>query len=265
MIKVTNLQYKYKHQREATLQDISFTIKPGEIIVVVGKNGAGKSTLGKLLSGIIKPRKGEVLIDNLDISVRKNRQKIFEKAGIVFQNPETQIIFGDIRDEISFTQSDAKEVEAALQLVGLGDQVQTSLWDLSLGQKQRVVLAEILARKPKYIILDEPTTMINSADKMKIHTIIRTLAAQGIGILLITNSAEELLLGQRILVLANGKVISEIKAQELLEKAEILEANGVALPQLLQLARELQKVDLTLNPKQWTPQAVVAEIQKVCL
>lgn len=231
MIEVKHLQYKYRRSEVAILRDISFTVREGEIVSLVGRNGSGKSTIGKIVAGIIRPKRGEVMIDGVDAGIRKNFGSVFEKVGIVFQNPETQIIFNDVREEMRFAcvQSGTNDIEAALEMVGMS-KVQTSdLWDFSLGQKQRVVLAEMLARKPRYLVLDEPTTMIDSLGKRKIHEIIRGLRAEGIGILLISNAADEIRIANRLVVLSDGKIVEEVGAAGLAERAKDLERYGVLL------------------------------------
>lgn len=209
MIKVRNLKYKYRRARAQILQNVSFDIMNGEIVALVGKNGSGKSTIGKLVAGIITPHKDQIYIDDLDVGVKKNYKQVFAKVGIVFQNPETQIIFNNIEDEMNFAlgQQDnmGKIIDKALNQVGIINR-NGNLWDFSLGQKQRVVLAEILARKPKYLVLDEPTTMIDSVGKREVWKLIRKLKSQGIGILLITNSDQEAAIADRIIKLQDGHI-----------------------------------------------------------
>lgn len=209
MIKVRNLKYKYRRSHSLILQDVSFDVKEGEIVALMGKNGSGKSTIGRLVSGIIKPQKNQVFVDGIDVGMKKNYKDIFAKVGIVFQNPETQIIFNNVHDELKFALGKRANVEGVvnkvLEQVGMAN-CKDNLWDFSLGQKQRIVLAEILAREPNYLILDEPTTMIDNTGKHEIWKIIRNLKLQGIGILLITNSNEEASIADRIIILRDGNI-----------------------------------------------------------
>lgn len=266
MISVKNLKYSYGKQE--VLKGVSFEIRAGEIVVLVGKNGSGKSTLGKLVTGILRPHAHEVTIDGIDVGVKRNYQKVFEKIGIVFQNPEAQIIFNNIQQEMEFalqnTAETEKAIDAALKSVGMDTKRKDNLWDFSLGQKQRVVLAEMLARRPKYLVLDEPTTMIDSDGKERIWEILRRLRERGLGILLATNSAEELLLADRVLVLADGEIKANICGEDLVKKAEILEKYKVRLPQLLRFVRELRRDGIEIRPEQWTPERVAEEIRKLC-
>lgn len=209
MIKVRNLQYKYRRACSPVLQDISFDVKNGEVVALMGKNGSGKSTIGRLVSGIVRPQKNQVFIDGIDVGIKKNYKKIFSKVGIVFQNPETQIIFNNVRDELKFAlgrHANAEKImDEVLEQVGMTGRAD-DLWDFSLGQKQRIVIAEILARRTRYLILDEPTAMIDSVSKHEIWKIIHNLQSQGIGILLITNSDEEASIADRIITLQNGYI-----------------------------------------------------------
>lgn len=210
MIRVNNLHYQYQYGEQKILKSVSFTVNPGEIVGLVGQNGAGKSTVGKLVAGIIQPPKNTVFIDDIDVGRRRNFASIFQKIGIVFQNPETQIIFNDVYEEMRFagakTGVSDSAIRSALETVGMLDKVGGELWDFSPGQKQRIVFAETLARQPQYLVLDEPTTMVDPAGKLKLRAIIRRLKKRGIGILLITNAREEMRLADRILTLVGGRI-----------------------------------------------------------
>ena len=240
MIKVQNLSYKYKNSNNI-LNNLNMEVYEGEILAIVGENGSGKSTLGKLLSGILKIKQGTITIDDEDIRKYNYNKNI----GIVFQNPENQIVFSNIRDEMSFSLKylSKEEIEerviTSLEKVKMYNITDKDLYELSLGQKQRVVIAEILAKKAKYIVFDEPTTMIDSKGKEKIYEIIKELKKDGYTIVYITNLSEELLLADRILILENGKIVEEIKKEELIEKSNILLEHNIKLPLIIELALKL--------------------------
>lgn len=265
MIKVEHVFYSYKDGNER-LKDIHFTIKEGETIAIVGKNGSGKSTLGRLLSGITKIKKGSITIDGLDISQKKNFPLIQEKIGIVFQNPENQIIFNRFYDEVAFslpslTKDEIKKrIHTVLEFVEMSSFKNHDLYTLSLGQKQRMVIAEALVKNPKYLILDEPTTMIDSLGKEKIYQILAHLKAQGYTLICITNLADEILLADRTLILSNGTIACEIKKEELLEKYFLFEQYGIFMPTLLDILVKLRKNGIKINLKDFSTTALVREI-----
>lgn len=253
MIKVQNVSFKYKNSESKVLDNLNFSIKEGEIVAIVRQNGSGKSTIARLISGITKLKEGSIIIDDVDISKNKNYKLIQDKIGIVFQNPENQIIFNNIYDEISFSLKNLdkleieKRINHALVQVGMFELKEQDLYSLSLGQKQRMMIAEVLAKNPKYIILDEPTTMIDSQGKEKIYEIIRDLKKQGYTIICITNLADEILIADKTLVLNEGKIVGEIEKNDLIDKSSILKEFGIKEPTLLKILTRLKENGIMLN------------------
>lgn len=256
MIKVENVSFKYKGSNSKILDGLNFSVEDGEVIAIVGKNGCGKSTIGKLISGILKLKEGNIQIDNLSVS--KDYKAVKDKIGIVFQNPENQIIFNSIYDELSFSLKglDKSEIEEridfALEQVQMAEFKKHDLYTLSMGQKQRMMIAEILAQKPKYIILDEPTTMIDTQGKEKIYEIISNLKKQGYTIICITNVADEILLADRTLILSGGEIKHEIRKNELIEKSSLLEEFGIKMPTLLKILINLKECGIELNMQEFS-------------
>ncbi len=258
MIRLENVSFKYKNSNCNVLDNINFCVNDGEIVAIVGKNGSGKSTIGKLISGVTKLKNGSIIIDDLDISNSKNLKLIRDKVGIVFQNPENQIIFNNIYDEISFclkglSQSEIDEkIDISLKQVGMLDFKNKDLYSLSLGQKQRLVIAEVLAKNPKYIVFDEPTTMLDGEGKELIYNIIGELKNKGYTIICITNLADEILLADRTLVLDKGKIVHNIKKVDLIENAYVLNDIGIKIPTLLKILLRLKENGITLNLKNFS-------------
>ena len=260
MIRLENVSFKYRESNKI-LDNINLNVQDGEIVAIVGKNGSGKSTIGKLIAGILKLKDGNIFIDDLDI--KKHQKEIRNRVGVVFQNPENQVIFNSIQDELSFSlkglskQEVENRINEALKKVEMSEFKNKELYNLSLGQKQRIMIAEVLAKKPKYIIFDEPTTMIDSLGKEKIYQIIKNLKEQGYTIICITNLADEILLADRTLVLEQGKIVLEIKKEELVEKASELKKYEIKLPTILEILVELQKAGVKVKAKDYTIQELV--------
>ena len=244
MIKICNLNFKYKNSSNI-LKNINLEIKEGETVAIIGKNGSGKSTLAKLISGIMKTKNGNIIIDDLDLAKKGEYKEAVKKVGIVFQNPENQIIFNNIYDELSFALKNLTKEEinnritTSLKKVDMYDYINNDLYSLSLGQKQRIAIAEILAKSPKYLVFDEPTTMIDSTGKECRSRRTTNLKKDGYTIIYTSNLAEEILLADRILILKNGQIVNEIKKDFLMESIDILEQNDIKLPMIVEIALKL--------------------------
>ena len=256
----------FERDNKKILNNVNLKIELGKFIAITGPNGSGKSTLGRLISGITKLKEGTITIDNINIS--KDVKTVREKVGIVFQNPENQIIFNNIYDELSFSlrNLNKEEIEnrisTSLKQVDMFDFKDKDLYTLSLGQKQRIMIAEILAKNPKYIILDEPTTMIDSYGKEKIHNIILDLKQKGYTIICITNISDEILLADRTLILDNGEIVAEIKKQELIDKYDILEKYGIKIPTLLSILVKLKANGIDLPIKNFSVEELSTVIKE---
>lgn len=266
MINIENLSYMY-NKKDIILKDINLKIKDGEIICIIGKNGSGKSTLLKLIAGIIKPSLGNVFIDNINILKRKELRK---EVGIVFQNPDSQILFPKVFDDIEFALNNLKienkneRIKNALKDVNLSDKEQKDTYNLSLGQKQRVNIASVLAINPKYILLDEPTTMIDSIEKENVYQIIKQLKKDGKTIIFTTNNINEILLSDRILILENKEIKHIIEKNKLLENIQILQECDIIIPDVIQIILKLNKNGKDISLKEWTISEMINEIVKVC-
>lgn len=252
MIKIENLSYKYKFS-DTILENINLDIHEGEIVVIVGKNGTGKSTLAKLISGILVLKNGDIHIDNVDVKNKKTKLELRKKIGILFQNPENQIIFPNVKDDLEFALNnlniDNKEnrVKVALELVGMEDFYDKETYGLSLGQKQRINIAGLLAVDTKYIVMDEPTTMIDTMGKEKIHRIIKNLKEKGYTFIIITNNSDEILLGDRIVILENKNIKKIINKAELLDNIDYLKECDIRIPDTIEIISKLRKKGIDIQ------------------
>lgn len=266
MLQVSQLSYRYPGGVAKVLAGVDLTVKNGEIVALVGQNGSGKSTLGRLIAGLHELQSGSVTIDGT--SYRQHKRGLRDDLSIVFQNPENQLLFNSYDEEIKFALPELSpaeletRVQQSLAAVGMSRFRHCDLNELSPGQKQRLVIAEALARGAKHLILDEPTAMIDSEGKREIATLVSRLRRSGYAILYLTNLTDEILLADRTLILAGGRIAAEIKRAELLSKAGLLTRYQIELPILLKLGLELQQQGLKLTPRQLTPQGIARALKE---
>ena len=266
MIKIQNLSYMY-NKKDLILDNINLQINNGETISIIGKNGCGKSTLLKLVAGIMKPSSGNIFIDDIDIYKRNNFRK---EVGIVFQNPDTQILFPKVYDDIEFAlknlnlEDRKKRIQNALKKVNLIDKEEQDTYTLSLGQKQRVNIASVLAINPNYIFLDEPTTMIDSKEKDNIYQIIKELKKENKTVIFVTNNINEILLSDKIIILKDKKIKHIIHKNELLKNVEILQECEIRIPDVIQIILRLKENGQDINLEEWTIEEMIDKIVKVC-
>lgn len=265
MIKLENVSYKYKNNQNV-LENINLQINENECIAIIGANGTGKSTLAKLISGILKPTEGNVFVDEINTREKKEVINLRRKIGIVFQNPENQIIFNKIYDDISFSikNLELKNIEnritEALKTVDMLENLEKPVYELSLGQKQRVAIASTLAIGSKYLCLDEATAMLDSKGKKEIYKIINHLKQNGYTIIYTTNVADEILMADKIIILDNLKIAKIIEKKELQENVETLKKYGIELPKILKILELLKQEGLNIKLDELTDKELVKKL-----
>ena len=220
MIEIKNISYKYEDK--FILKDINFKIKEGDFVAVIGHNGSGKTSLIKHFNGLLLPTKGEVIIDNLN--TKENEWEIKQKVGIVFQNPEDQLINSIVEEDVAFGLENLglppneirSKVKHILKKLDINHLSRENVNNLSFGQKQLVALAGVLVMEPKYIVFDEPTTMLDPKNKSNIIRIISTLNKDGTTIVLVTNNLEDIKkYVERIILLKEGRIIFDDKREKI--------------------------------------------------
>lgn len=270
MIKINELTFKYKSSKENVLEDINLEFKEGEVVSIIGKNGTGKSTLLKLITGLLKPFKGEVLIDDINVNDKKKFKELRKKLGIVFQNPDNQILFNRVYDDVKFSLDNLdldnkdERIKEALKKVDMHKCENSDTFKLSLGQKQRINIASVLAVKPKYILLDEPTTMIDSCGKENIYKIIEELKKDGFTIIYVTNNINEILISDRIIMLEDNKVKACFNKKEILGNVKLLEESEIRVPEIIYLILKLRQKGLDIQLKEFTIEEMMRKIVEVC-
>lgn len=250
MIVLSNVSFSYKKQKEI-LKDINLEIKPGEITMIVGKNGSGKSTLCSLLANILKA-KGTILVDDKDIKKMDNIS-LRQKIGIVFQNPSYQIIFDKVYDDMKFVLDNLKldnqeeRIIKSLESMNILNLKDENPYEMSLGQKQRIALATWLSVSPKYLILDEVTSMIDYKGKKDIYNLLLKLKKDGKGIIFSTNIMEEVIYADKIVVLDKSKIKKIIKKDELLDNLDLLVNVGLEIPFILNILKLLKDKGIEID------------------
>ena len=244
MIEIKDLQYKYKNSATSALEDINISISKGEFVAVIGQNGSGKSTLAKLIAGLDYPQKGKVLVNGIDTADKKKTLELRKTISIAFQNPENQLVFDRIYDDMEFTLKNLEipdkrqRIEKALKKVNIKNLEYT--YEISLGQKQRIVIASILAINPKYIVFDEPTAMLDPKGKKDVLNIIRKLNKSGITIIYVTNNIDEIIYADRVVVLEDKTIKKEFSKRELFDNIEILKKFNLELPFIFEIISKLK-------------------------
>ncbi len=254
-VKNVGFQYAKSEERESALKQISFSVEKGEFISLVGKNGCGKSTLAKLLNGLFEPSEGTVSVSGVDTS---NEDTIFEvrsKAGMVFQNPDNQMVATIVEDDVAFGPENLgvepseiiKRVDESLAAVGMSEYKNSTASRLSGGQKQRVAIAGVLAMKPEIMILDEATSMLDPDGREEVMSVVKKMNEGGITIINITHDMSEVALSQRVIVLKEGEIIFDGKPNALFDSPEILKRANLDLPPVGKLRKKLIEHGLNIS------------------
>lgn len=255
MIKIENVTCGYETD---ILKDVSVTIHDNKITFIIGKNGSGKSTLASVLTGLKKTKTGKIIIDDEEISPRTKIKSLRKKIGMVFQNPDNQIIFNRVYDDIKFcldninTPKDEIDeiIKETLRLTKMESFINSNPYNLSGGEKERIAISGILALKPKYIVFDEATSMLDAEGKKDIYEVIEKLKKEHIGIIFITNALEELIYADEIIIIDNKK-LHKFTKEELFNDLSILKKFNLTIPFNLKVIDILNKKGIkTLNEKE---------------
>ncbi len=262
MLYADQISFAYKKHDEndeneeyIALNEINLKVKPGEFLAIIGHNGSGKSTLAKHFNAILIPSKGQVLVDGINTKESKRLWEIRQRAGMVFQNPDNQIVATIVEEDVAFGPENIgippaeirKRVDDALDTVNMRDYAQHGPHLLSGGQKQRVAIAGILAMKPKCIILDEPTAMLDPSGRREVLDTIKKLnVEENITIVLITHFMEEAVNADRVVVMENGRIVMEGTPREVFSRVKEIKDLGLDVPEMTELAYELKESGINI-------------------
>ncbi len=252
-----------EQQPEPAIRDFTFNVKKGEFVAVLGHNGSGKSTVAKLSNSILIPNEGKVLVKGMDTADEDLSYEIRKIVGVVFQNPDNQIVASIVEEDVAFGPENLglpreeirKRVDDSLKAVGMYEYRHHEPHKLSGGQKQRVAIAGIIAMRPECIFLDEPTAMLDPKGRKEVmDTVIKLNKEYGMSVVFITHFMEEAVLADRVAVIDNSRLLLEGTPKEVFKQEDLLRSVGLDIPQITNLAREMKKsgvkVDdsvLTLN------------------
>lgn len=253
MIDIKNLTHKYISANEQTttaIQNMNLHINSGEFVVVLGHNGSGKSTLSKHLNALLLPTEGRVLVNDLDTLNESDLWNIRQQVGMVFQNPDNQLIATTVEEDVAFGPENLgiephkirERVDEALKLVGMYEFRDKAPHLLSGGQKQRIAIAGIVAMRPKCLVLDEPTAMLDPSGRKEVmDTVLKLNKEEGLTIVHITHYMEEAVFADRVIVMEAGKVVLEGKPKDVFKEVDTLKKYRLDVPPITELAVLLNK------------------------
>ena len=276
ILNIKNLIHKYmtyddseKNQEIRAIDDVSFSVEKGEFIAILGRNGSGKSSLAKHINGLLLPTEGAVYVKGMDTRNQEEILQIRHSAGIVFQNPDNQIVGAVVDEDVAFgpenmgrpTEDIWRRVTKALEDVGMTAYKEASPNRLSGGQKQRIAIAGIMAMEPECIILDEPTAMLDPQGRQHVLSLVKELNQEkNITILMVTHHMEEVLLADRVIVMQEGKIAADGTPKEIFSQVEKLKKIGLEVPPAAELAYELRKEGIPLKDQIITKEELVEEL-----
>ena len=278
-IKVENLSYSYENDgvpSEPALRDISLEIREGEYVAVLGHNGSGKSTFAKLLNMILTTDKGKIIIDGTEItSSSMTDDDMFEvrrKVGMVFQNPDNQLVATIVEEDVAFGPENLglprdeirKRVYSSLDMVGMRDYSKHAPHKLSGGQKQRVAIAGIIAMRPRCIIFDESTAMLDPLGRKEVMSIIKRLNRdEGITVIQITHYMEEAAMADRVIIINDGTIAADSTPRDIFSRVDFLKSVGLEAPQGTELIWQLRKDGFDLPDNCVTDEECIAALSEL--
>lgn len=255
MIDIEKLSFSYDDEetkeKKYVIRELDLHIDKGSFVAVLGHNGSGKSTLAKHLNGILLPTEGKVFVDGMDTADEANTFAIRSTAGMVFQNPDNQIVAAIVEDEVAFAPENLgvppaeirKRVDECLKIVNMQDFAKSAASRLSGGQKQRIAIAGVLAMEPKVLILDEPTAMLDPSGRYEVMKTIKNLnKTRGMTVVLITHYMEEAAEADRVIVMEKGKVVIDDEPKKVFSHVEKIKSIGLDVPQVTELLYRLREM-----------------------
>ncbi|MGN0735260.1 MAG: energy-coupling factor transporter ATPase [Anaerovoracaceae bacterium] len=256
IITIENLIFEYTRGEESqpvrAIDNLNLEIERGSFTAIIGKNGSGKSTLAKNLNGLLLPTEGVIYVDGFDTRDDENIWNVRQTAGMVFQNPDNQLVSAIVEDDVAFGPENLgiepaeirRRVDKALEDVNMGQFKKKAPHLLSGGQKQRIAIAGVVAMRPKCIIFDEPTAMLDPKGRAEIMSIIDELHAEGITVILITHFMDEAVRADRVIIMHEGHILLDGTPQEVFEQEELIRSVNLDVPLMVELGAKLRKAGI---------------------
>ena len=250
IIQFENVHFRYPEEEKESLAGISLEIEEGSFVAVLGHNGSGKSTLAKHMNAILVPTEGKVRVAGFDTADEEQLLNVRRNVGMVFQNPDNQIVANVVEDDVAFAPENLgvppeeirRRVDAALKQVGMYEYRMHAPHLLSGGQKQRVAIAGVIAMEPRVIVLDEPTAMLDPQGRQEVVSTVKRLCREkGMTVVLITHHMEECIGADRLIVMSEGGIAADGTPVEVFSRVELMEREGLDVPETTRLAYELNK------------------------
>ena len=271
IVSVRDLIFRYEEGIKPAVDNLTLNIEEGSFVAVLGHNGSGKSTLAKLIGGILLPTWGQVTVCGMDTSDEKNLDDIREQVGMVFQNPDNQIVSSVVEEDVAFAPENlgvpyeelVKRVADALETVGMSEYATHSTSLLSGGQKQRIAIAGILAMQPKVLVLDEPTAMLDPKGRRSIMEVLHRLAQSGITVILITHHMDEAVQADRVIVVDDGKILLDGAPHNVFAQEDVLRGAGLTVPQSVALMHALRAQGVDVPEAVLTVEECVAVLERL--
>ena len=258
IISFNNVHFTYPGDDDETLRGIDLEIEEGTFVAVLGHNGSGKSTLAKHMNAILVPEEGKVTVAGLDTADENGIIDLRRNIGMVFQNPDNQIVANVVEDDVAFAPENLgvkpeeirKRVDDALRQVGMYELRKHAPHLLSGGQKQRVAIAGVIAMQPKIIVLDEPTAMLDPQGRAEVvSTVSKLCREKGMTVILITHHMDECVDADRLVVMSNGRIVADGSPEKVFSMVELMEQEGLTVPETTRVLYELrgQGIDVPLD------------------
>ncbi len=269
LIRFEKVSFSYPGDEDESLQDIDLEIEEGSFVAVLGHNGSGKSTLAKHTNAVLTPTEGHVYVGGIDTLDEDRLLDIRRQVGMVFQNPDNQIVSNVVEDDVAFAPENLgvpsaeirERVDSALKLVGMYEYRKHAPHLLSGGQKQRVAIAGVIAMQPRIIVLDEPTAMLDPQGRREvIATVTKLCRENGMTVLLITHHMEECIGADRLVVMSNGHIVADGSPETVFSQVELMEREGLTVPETTRLMYELNREGFALPLDRLTVQSCAAAI-----